>query len=327
MSRSILIIGVTGGAGRAVADAALDAGFRVRALMRHAPPADLDGRIGIARGDALSEADVLAAAEGADFVLHAANPPGYRDWERYVIPMAMNAAAAARAAGARLIVPGNVYNFSPDQGPLLREGAPQRPVSDKGRVRVRMERELRASGVRLTILRAGDFFGPHAPASWFQTVMVRPGRPVRAVTWPGTDAGHAFCYLPDFAEAVVRLMEIDDRLEPVEDLHFAGHHVARGRDFAEAVCRAAGMARPRVKRFPWWAVSIFWPVVPLFREIREMRYLWEIDIALDNSRLAALIGGEPHTPLDRALADSLAGQGCIPASAPWSARSATLFSG
>ena len=46
------------------------------------------------------------------------------------------------------------------------------------------------------------------------------------------------------------------------------------------------------------------------RELREMRYLWQNSIALDNTRLRELIGTEPHTPLEDALRDTLGGLGC-----------------
>ena len=42
-----------------------------------------------------------------------------------------------------------------------------------------------------------------------------------------------------------------------------------------------------------------------------MRYLWEKEVLLDNSRLVEALGSEPHTPLDAALKASLIGQGCL----------------
>jgi nucleoside-diphosphate-sugar epimerase len=54
------------------------------------------------------------------------------------------------------------------------------------------------------------------------------------------------------------------------------------------------------------------PFVPLFRELIEMRYLWMTSIRLDNRKLVELIGSEPHTPLDTAIAVSLAEIGCLP---------------
>jgi hypothetical protein len=48
-------------------------------------------------------------------------PPGYRDWARLVLPMIDNTIAAARASGARIVLPGTVYNYGPNAFPVLRE--------------------------------------------------------------------------------------------------------------------------------------------------------------------------------------------------------------
>jgi hypothetical protein len=43
------------------------------------------------------------------------------------------------------------------------------------------------------------------------------------------------------------------------------------------------------------------PFVTTFREMLEMRYLWGEPLRMDNSRLVAFLGQEPHTPLDDAV--------------------------
>ncbi len=52
-------------------------------------------------------------------IVHAVNPPGYRDWEKLVLPMLNNAIAAAGAVGARIVLPGTVYNFGLDSSSTL----------------------------------------------------------------------------------------------------------------------------------------------------------------------------------------------------------------
>jgi nucleoside-diphosphate-sugar epimerase len=50
----------------------------------------------------------------------------------------------------------------------------------------------------------------------------------------------------------------------------------------------------------------------MFREMLEMRYLWREPLRMDNSRLIAFLGHEPHTPLDEAVSEALRGLGCLP---------------
>jgi nucleoside-diphosphate-sugar epimerase len=317
-----LVIGANGGVGGEVARALARHGWAVDALARGGP-ARGEGVPGVRWivGDAMREADVVAAAAGARVIFHGANPPRYQKWRELAVPMLRNSVAAARASGARLLYPGTIYNFGPDAFPLLREGAPQRPLTRKGAVRAEMEAMLSDAaadgGVRSTVLRAGDFFGPRAPSTWFAQAVVKPGRPVRKVTWPGRrGVGHAWAYLPDLAEAFARLAEMEADLPAFESLHFAGHWVEDGEAMAAAVREAAGDPALPLRRFPWALTSVAAPFSAFLRELVELRYLWEQPLRLDDARLRARLGGEePHTPLAAAVRETLAGLGCLPAPA------------
>lgn len=319
MNRVALLIGATGGVGSETARALLAAGWTVRALNRSPERAQRTAQLaGVEwlKGDAMDRAQVVAAAAGASVVVHAANPPGYKNWKGLALPMLESSIAAAEAVGARLVLPGTVYNFGPDAAVLLDESAPQNPVTRKGKIRVAMEERLREAargGVPVLIVRAGDFFGPRAGNSWFSQGVVKPGRALRSVTYPGQhDAAHAWAYLPDLARAIVQLLERGDELQQFEVFHFGGHAFARGVELAEATRAAAGISAARIRSFPWFAVYLLSPFVETFREMLEMRYLWSRSLLLDNRKLVAFLGREPHTPLEQALTTTLAGLGCLP---------------
>jgi nucleoside-diphosphate-sugar epimerase len=321
MINKMLVLGATGGIGGEVTRAFLRRGCKVKALTRRPEVvAERFGRVpGLswARGDAMNAADVLEAARDARFIFHGAHPANYAHWEEWGVPMLANSLAAAKATGARLILPGNIYNFGPDAGTFVDEAAPQNPLTEKGRIRVRMEEmlhEAAGDGVRSLVVRACDYLGPQSPSSWFTGAMVRPGKPLRTITYPGPrDVGHGFTYLPDLAEAVARLCDIDERLGAFEVVHFGGHWFARGADFCASIGRAAGIADLRVRRFPWFAIWLARPVWGLARGLWETRYLWREPLRLDNRKLVALIGPEPHTPIDEALHATLEAMGCLAA--------------
>src|SRR5690348_17248735 len=225
-SKTALILGATGGAGGPIAPALLRRGWTVRALVRNAARPGLDPRIDWREGDAMHSDDVMQAAAGVNVLVHAVNPPGYRDWDKLVLPMLDHSLAAARANAARLVLPGTVYNYGPDAFPLLAEDDPQQPLTRKGAIRVAMERRLaEATDVRSLVLRCGDFFGPRAGNNWF-AAMVKPGRRVRALLYPVRHGlPHAWAYLPDVGETVARLLEREGELERCARFHFAGHLV------------------------------------------------------------------------------------------------------
>lgn len=182
---------------------------------------------------------------------------------------------------------------------------------------MQMEKALSAyaqRGGKVLILRAGDFFGPHAGNNWFSQGLVKPGHPPKVIKNPGqTSAGHQWAYLPDVAETVAALLARRDELEPFASFHMRGHWDPDGTAMTTAIKHVAEHAgiKAKVKSFPWWLVSAMSPFNTTLREMREMRYLWEQTIEMDNSKLIAFLGHEPQTPLTEAVRSTLAGLGCI----------------
>lgn len=305
-SRTALVLGATGGVGGATARALIDRGWTDKALTRRTMPSD--GPVRWVKGDAMNPTDVLAAAAGVQVIVHAVNPPGYRDWERQVLPMIDNTIAAARAVGARIVLPGTIYNYGADAFPLLREESPQNAPTRKGEIRVELERRMEAAardGVRSLILRCGDFFGPHAGNNWFAQGVVKPGKPLSVMHYPGPrELGHAWAYLPDVAATIVALLGAEERLDTFARFHFAGHYVT-GEALHVAVRRVSGRADLPMRAFPWPLVTLAAPFSETLRELRKMRYLWNTPIELDGTRLRGFLGAVPSTPLETALHTTL----------------------
>jgi len=309
-----LVIGAAGGIGGATAAALSRHGWTVRGLTRR--PQTGNATIEWIAGDAMNRADVLRAAQGASLIVHAANPPGYRNWATQVLPMIDNTIAAAKAVGARIVLPGTIYNFGADAFPVLHEDSPQHPSTRKGAIRAEMEKKLRAAandGAPTLIVRAGDYFGPKTTGnSVFAAVMVRPGSPVNRIINPArSGSSHAWAYLPDVGETIAMLMDREDALGDFEVFNFAGHQLSSG-EMPAAIAKAAGKPNLRVWPLPWFAVVALQPLVRLFREMAEMRYLWSESISLDGSKLTAFLGDRlPRTPLDIAVRDTLVGLRCL----------------
>ena len=315
--RTALVLGATGGIGGEMARALAARGWTVRGLRRKPAESPRSEGIDWIVGDAMNASNVLAAAEGAALIVHAVNPPGYRDWDRLVLPMLDNSIAAACANRARVLLPGTVYNYGPDVFPLIPETAAQNPLTRKGAIRVEMERRLHRAvgqGAKLLILRCGDFFGPRPGGSWFSQGLLTPGKPPTRITQPGRPGiGHQWAYLPDVAETAMRLLDREADLGDDAMFHMDGHWDADGDEMVAAIPRALGEPDLPVRRIPWWLLRLGGLAVPLLREISEMRYLWQQPVRLDNRRLQAFLGEEPHTALDLAVRRTLVGLGHLPA--------------
>jgi nucleoside-diphosphate-sugar epimerase len=153
-SRIALVLGATGGIGGETALALFRHGWRIRALSRTTRHGSGPPQWEWVKGDALDRASVLAASEGVHAIAHAVNPPGYRNWAKLVLPMIDNTIAAAKTRGARILLPGTIYNYGPDAFPVLHEESPQNATTHKGRIRIELEKRLKDAsreGVRSLI--------------------------------------------------------------------------------------------------------------------------------------------------------------------------------
>jgi len=306
------VIGATGGIGGEVARVLLAHGWEVRALHRDpARAAPSNPGLRWIKGDAMDTASVASAADAVSVIVHGVNPPGYRNWAGLVLPMLDNSIAAATANGARLLLPGTVYNYGPDAGEEVDENAPQNPSTRKGRIRAEMERRLREAtgrGATALVVRAGDFYGPRSGNSWLAQGMVPTAGPVKRVFNPArAGVGHAWAYLPDLAETMVRLLERRDELAAFDTFQFGGTWAQDNRVFAEAIRLAARRPRAAIYPFPWAIVHALAPFNETAREMREMIYLWHRPLRLIDGKLQRFLGELPATPLDQALRDTLQG--------------------
>ncbi len=315
-TRIALVLGANGGVGGETAAALVRHGWAVRALVRDLTKTARPG-FDYIQGDALDRDAVVSAAKGASIIVHAVNPPGYRSWKSLVLPMIDNSIAAARASGARILLPGTIYNYDPAAHALIDETTPQRAFTRKGKIRVEMEARLEAAaapgsengGVRSLILRAGDYFGPRSTTnSWFASGLVTPGKPVKTILYPGDKGvGHAWAYLPDVGETFARLADREAELPAFARFHFDGLWDADGTALIRAIARAAGLKRPKVFRLPWGLVPIAGLFNETFRELTEMRPFWREPVRLDNRRLVAFLGEEPRTLLETAVTATMRG--------------------
>lgn len=307
--KTALVMGITGGFGAHVAEALMCDGWQVRALMRD--PARLPPRFNKAQavpGDAANMEDVRAAAEGVELIVYGVNAP-YPKWEGTVVPMLDIAATVAEEQRATILLPENVYSLNPGDGAGLRDGfdesAPIDPPTRKGELRAQMVARLRAAagnGAQAIIVRAGDFIGRGA-SSWLQFTIkrTRRGYTVSAPSEPGLV--HTYANLPDMARAAADLVARRDELPAFNLFHFKGYR-ASFIDIAGAIEQASG--KPvKIGRFPWWMMTLASPFVPLFRSLLEMRYLWRVELNLDDRKLQEFYGRPVEsTPLAIALVDA-----------------------
>ena len=311
---TVLVLGANGRFGAAAVQAFAAAGWRVLAQARKAP-GSLPGGARHVVVDLADTAALAVASAGPHTVVYAVNPP-YTQWPTQALPLARLGMDVAQRLSATFMLPGNVYNYGEGMPALLRDDTAQWPTSRKGRLRVDMETELRArsaQGLRSVVIRAGDFFGAGS-GSWLDLVIAKD-LPRGKLVYPGPlDVPHAWAYLPDLARAFVAAAATGDALPVHTRLHFEGHTLS-GAEFLGAVERAAaslGVAPGSGFKhggMPWGLLRLGGLLVPMWREIAEMAYLWRVSHALDGSAMRAALGALPVTDIDTAMRQALAALG------------------
>lgn len=308
--RRVLVLGANGRLGCAVLEAFWRAGWDAVGQVRR--PTQAAPAFKLVQVPLDEPAALLSATGAVDVVVHALNPP-YTRWQQDLLPLAESAIAIAKASNARLMFPGNVYNFGAGMPATLLESTPVQPTSRKGALRVATESRLREAaraGLNVVIVRAGDFYGAGRGA-WFDLVIAKSISKGKIV-YPGRlDVVHPWAYLPDLAAAFVRVAECDRALAPFETVHFPGHALT-GAQFVEHVqsaARALGVIAAsstlRVSNLPWGLMRVGGWFVPMWRELAELRYLWDTPHTLSGERLRTLIGELPHTPAAQAVEQAL----------------------
>lgn len=312
---TVLILGARGRLGLAAAQAFAQAGWQVLAQVR--PGATGPAVPGVQwLAIAAEDTPALAAhAQGAQVVVHAMNPAYTHKAWRTQAPGLMDAAIeATRALGATLMLPGSVYNYGSAMPPLLREDTPQTALDFKGRMRIQLEQRLQAATrdgtLRAIVLRAGDFFGSGL-GSWLDLAIAKDLAKGR-ITCPGPlDIQRPWAYLPDLARTLVLVAQARHRLAAFDTLHFAGQQVTAQQwvQVLSAVAAEQGWAphsgAVRVGQLPWPLLRLAGLVLPTYAALADVRYLWSTPHRLDNTRLVALIGAEPHTPFEPAVRRAL----------------------
>lgn len=307
-----LVVGAMGGIGSTMCARLLQEGWQVNGLARQSTRLPSSSTVNWYQGDALKPNDVVRASRDCEVILHAVNPPGYKHWDKWALPMLEATLEAAQQHKACVVVPGNIYNFDHLAGINIDEDMPQQPCSQKGHIRVMMEQRLEEfadQGGQVILLRCGDFFGALSHSNWLHQAIASKGLHSSRLLNPSiNDQGHQWAYLPDVAETMMQLILRRDSLPNFARFHMAGHWDKDGHQIteycAEVISQYTGK-RPSIKAFPWWAIQMLAPFHRTSKELLEMRYLWQHPLRLDNSRLLATLGTEPHTPWQQAVTETL----------------------
>ncbi|MBT5332035.1 MAG: NAD(P)H-binding protein [Porticoccaceae bacterium] len=287
--KKALVIGITGNFGYQMALSLQNRGWGIKALMRD--PAKAPSWLSaqqIVSGSAYNKEDIEAAAKDCDLILYAANP-AYHRWHQEALQMLEPSVQHAEKNGLRILLPGNVYNYSPSNE-LIDEFQQQHPPTDKGEIRRKMELRLKQAsknGAAVTIVRAGDFIGPNMHMGWLDSIL-KQKRDGYLLSIPhDEDHVHFWSYLPDLCENTVSILE--NSVDVFETYHDPGLKLSRA-DWESAF--SANGLKLRIRPLPWPLFKVIGIFSPIVKEILKMRYLWREPVLLNGEKMRSLLAEE-----------------------------------
>ncbi len=292
--------------GLAVARGLVERGEEVRLITRRGSGPDHAGIEKVA-ADASDADELTRHTRGAETVFNCSGPASYDRWLSDWPPLGASLIRTAEATGALLLTTGNLYPYGQPTGPI-REGDPDRPNSNKGRLRARLWADAldahQDGRIRTAEVRSSDYLGSGATS--FFTVAVLPGVLENNATWAPADldAPHSWTYVGDVARTLIAVATQPDTGGRI--WHAPTPAPVSIRDLATRAAAVAGVPEPRLRSMPpavLWLGALFDKQA---REFRELQYQFRRPFVLDSSQAEQVLGIEP-VPTDQALAETIRG--------------------
>ena len=318
---SVLILGATGSIGYAVAANLLARQWPVTILVRNRAKAESlfpnEPTLTIVEGDVQDAPLLNQLAVDKQYIFHGINYP-YNQWFGNMDTATQKVIDAASQGGtnggqATIVFPGNVYNFGNSKEPI-REDSKTNPCTRKGQLRVAIESTLEqaaeAGKCRVINVRLPDFWGPNVLNDGIRPVFENALNG-ESLPWLLTvDVPHQSVYTNDAAEIIARLIARDcttkmtGKSNPYEVWNYGGTTLPSIRSWFEQISELAGKPL-KMQVYSRFLITVLGVFMPVLREVKEMLYLYENTVVLDDKKVRSLFPDFQPTPMKQALTDTL----------------------
>ena len=308
MKSEILILGSTGSIGYAFADNLISKNIAITVLVRDVAKANnlfkSNPLVEIIRGDVQDLVLLKQLSTDKKYIFHGINYP-YNQWFGNMDTVTIKIIEASSINKAMIIFPGNVYNYG--NLPLIREDSPQNPSTRKGNLRVELEKMLyeAANAGKCKVLNVclPDFWGPNVLNEGIKPIFMNALKGKSLPSMIRTDIPHQMVFTKDAAEIMVRLVQRGIE-KPYENYNYGGYIHPTLKGFLNQISRLAN-APEKITVYPKWLFSILGIFSPVMKEVKEMLYLFEGTVILDDSKVRKLFPDFKETSMDEAITETL----------------------
>jgi len=259
---------------------------KVRQVSRH--PKQVNASDELFPADLLDANAVSEAVKGSEVAyLVAGLKYDANVWAEQWPKVMRNTIDACKRHGTKLVFFDNVYAYGKVDG-MMTEDTPYNPCSKKGEVRAAIATtlmdEAKRGELQAMIIRAADFYGPHATLSLTHATVFERQRAGKTPQWVGNaKAVHTFTYTPDAGGSVALLGNTPAAYGQVWHA-LTSKEAMTGEQFVRMACELADKPY-KLQVAPGWMLSLMGLFVPVLRENKEMMYQFEHDYRFDSSKV------------------------------------------
>jgi len=310
MKMKHLIIGFTGGIGRATAKVLIEKGESVVALVRDQQKGEKYAQglpsIEFIQGDAANLSDIEKALENCSTLFYCANVP-YPRWQSEARELLSVSITAAINKKAKLVFPGNVYVYGKAQQTLVNEGHPHAALTKKGKIRIEMEQMLvranKESGLRYSIVRMPDFYGPFVLNGFSEKIFQNALRGKKLQWFGGLTVPVELIFIEDGGEAMA-LAGLSPKADSMQ-FNVPGYSEITAKKFLKEISRQAGK-QSKISSINFeFLIALAGLFNPMAKEFKEMMYLKSQRLIMTGELFRATFGTLPATPYDEGIRKTL----------------------
>jgi len=295
-----LVVGATGGIGRAAIKELVENGRQVRAFVRNRQKAEKYflgmNSVEIFEGDAIKPNDLSEAIKGCSTLFYCANVL-YTEWIGKAQPLLKVSLDAALSAKARFVFPGNVYIYGHAQYNPVDEKHPHAAHTVKGKIRIEMEETIKKysseKGLQFTIVRFPDFYGPFVVNGFSEKVYLN-ALEGKSLQWIGAkNVPLEYIFIEDAGKCLVTAALSEKGIN--EEFNVPAFALITNKDYLGLISKLGG----KNSKSQILNSNLIFSFIGLFnnliKEVVEMLYLKQEKLILDGTKFKNTFGFLPNT--------------------------------
>lgn len=301
-----LVVGATGGIGRAAVKALVEKGSPVRVLVRNKQKAEKYffgmKKVEIFEGDASKIEDVRKSIKGCSVLFYCANVL-YTEWIEKARPLLQISLDAAAETKARFVFPGNVYVYGHAQYNPVDEKHPHVAHTIKGKIRIDMEEMINKysseKSLQFTIVRFPDFYGPYVVNGFSEKAYLN-SLEGKSLLWIGAkDVPLEYIFIEDAGKCLVEAGLSEKGIN--QEFNVPATKPITNKDYLEMISKFGGA----YSKLQILNSTLIFTVIGFFnkliKEVAEMLYLKREELILDGTKFKNTFGFLPGTSYEEGV--------------------------